>query len=57
MRLLVDEDTAVQIIGPLRHVLIGHEVAHVSELSWKGKKDLRVLPDAKNPGFHGPWRW
>lgn len=51
MRLLIDEDTAVQIIEPLRHVLLGHEVAHVSELSpWKGKKDLRVLPDAKMPG-------
>jgi hypothetical protein len=52
MRVLIDEDTAVQIIEPLRHVLLGHEVAHVSELSWKGKKDLRVLPDAKNAGFH-----
>lgn len=52
MRLLIDEDTAVQIIEPLRHVLLGHEVAHVSELSWKGKKDVRVLPDAKNAGFH-----
>ena len=52
MRLLTDEDTAVQIMEPLRHVLLGHEVAHVSELSWKGKKDLRVLPDAKNAGFH-----
>jgi hypothetical protein len=52
MRMLVDEDTAVQIIGPLRHVLIGHEVVHGSELSWKGKKDIRVLPDARNAGFH-----
>jgi PIN domain-containing protein len=52
MRLLIDEDTAVQIIEPLRHVLLGHEVAHVFELSWKGKKDLRVLPDAKTAGFH-----
>jgi hypothetical protein len=52
MRLLIDEDTAVQIIEPLRHVLLGHEVAHVAELSWKGKKDLRVLPDAKNAAFH-----
>ena len=47
MRLLIDEDTAVQLIEPLRHVLLGHEVAHISDLSWKGKKDLRVLPDAK----------
>ena|SRR6266704_3576034 len=40
MRLLIDEDTAVQVIEPLRHVLLGHEVAHISGLSWKGKKDL-----------------
>ena len=52
MRVLIDEDTAVQIIEPLRHVLLGHEVAHISGLSWKGKKDLRVLPDARNAGFH-----
>lgn len=51
MRLLVDEDTAVQIVGPLRHVLFGHDVVHVSELSWKGKKDLRILADAMNAGF------
>jgi hypothetical protein len=47
MRLLIDEDTAVQLIEPLRHVLFGHDVMHVS-----GKKDLRVLPDARNAGFH-----
>jgi hypothetical protein len=52
MRLLIDEDTAVQLIEPLRHVLFGHDVMHVSGLSWKGKKDLRVFPDAKNAGFH-----
>jgi hypothetical protein len=51
MRLL-DEDTAVQLIEPLQHVLLGHEVAHISDLSWKGKKDLRVLPDARDAGFH-----
>jgi PIN like domain len=52
MRLLIDEDTAVQLVEPLRHVLLGHEVAHISDLSWKGKKDLRVLPDAKSAGYH-----
>jgi PIN like domain len=52
MRLLIDEDTAVQLVEPLRHVLLGHDVAHVAELAWKGKKDLRVLPDAKNAGFN-----
>jgi hypothetical protein len=52
MRILVDEDTAVQVLVPLRHVLLGHEVVHVSELSWKSKKDVGVLPDAKRAGFH-----
>jgi hypothetical protein len=51
MRLLVDEDTAVQLIEPLRHVLHGHQVMHVSEISWKGKKDRQVLPDAKGAGY------
>jgi hypothetical protein len=27
-------------------------VAHISGLSWKGKKDLRVLPDARDAGYH-----
>ncbi len=51
MRLLVDEETAVQVLEPLRHVLIGHQVTHVSEVAWKGKKDRQVLPDAKNAGY------
>ena len=45
MRLLVDEDTAVQVLEPLRHVLLGHQVDHVSGVSWKGKKDRQVLPE------------
>jgi hypothetical protein len=51
MRVLVDEDTAVQLIEPLRHVLLGHEVDHVSGVSWKGKKDRQVLPDASRAGY------
>jgi hypothetical protein len=51
MRLIVDEDTAVQVLEPLRHVLFGHEVDHVSEISWKGKKDRQVLPDARGAGY------
>jgi PIN like domain len=52
MRVLIDEDTAVQVMGPLRHVLLGHQVTHVSEVTWKGKKDRQVLPDAKKAGYH-----
>jgi hypothetical protein len=51
MRILVDEDTAVQLTGPLRHVLPRHEVTHVSGISWKGKKDRQVLPDARKAGY------
>lgn len=52
MNLLIDEDTAVQLVEPLRHVLVGHKVTHISGLSWKGKKDRQVLPDAKRAGYH-----
>lgn len=51
MRILVDEDTALQLMDPLRHVLPRHEVTHVSDISWKGKKDRQVLPDAKKAGY------
>ncbi len=34
MRLLIDQDTAVQLVEPLRHVLLDHEVAHISDLSY-----------------------
>jgi hypothetical protein len=51
VQILIDEDTAVQLVDPLRHVLVGHDVAHVQSLSWKGKKDLQVLPDAKRAGY------
>jgi hypothetical protein len=52
MRVLIDEDTAVQLVDPLSHVLVGHDVTHIAHLSWKGKKDRQVLPDAKGAGFH-----
>jgi hypothetical protein len=49
MRILVDEDTALQLMDPLRHVLPRHEVTHVSDISWKGKKDRQVLPTPGRP--------
>jgi hypothetical protein len=51
MQLLIDEDTAVQLMEPLRHVLLGHKIDHVSSISWKGKKDRQVLPDASKAGY------
>ncbi|XUL94198.1 hypothetical protein ACQ86D_22005 [Streptomyces galilaeus] len=35
----------------LRRLLPGHEVRHVSEIKWAGKKDLALLPDATRRGF------
>ena len=51
MRVLIDEDTAVQLIGPLAHVLPRHQVDHITRISWAGKKDRSVLADAKRAGY------
>jgi len=51
MRVLIDEDTAVQLVDPLRHLLRGQEVDHVSQIKWKGKKDHRMLQDARQAGY------
>jgi len=51
MRVLIDEDTAVQLVEPLRHVLIGHEVDHIIGRNWSGKKDRNVLRDAKQARY------
>jgi hypothetical protein len=36
MRVLIDEDTAVQLLEPLRHLLRRHTVDHVALINWKG---------------------
>jgi hypothetical protein len=51
MRVLIDEDTPVQVVEPLRYMLRGHQIDHVSELGWKGKKDRFLLRDAKRAGY------
>lgn len=51
MRLLLDEDVPVQLIEPLRRLLPGHQVDHVQQLGWKGKKDEFLLPDAARRGY------
>ncbi|WP_216591788.1 DUF5615 family PIN-like protein [Streptomyces brasiliscabiei] len=51
MRILIDENVPVQVLEMLRRLLPGHEVRHVSELKWSGKKDLALLPDAAKRGF------
>jgi PIN like domain len=51
MRVLIDEDTAVQLLEPLRHLLRKHKVDHIATIDWKGKKDRNVLPDARKAGY------
>ncbi|MFJ3621718.1 DUF5615 family PIN-like protein [Streptomyces iakyrus] len=51
MRILIDENVPVQMLEMLRRLLPGHEVQHVSEIKWAGKKDLALLPDAAKRGF------
>lgn len=45
MRLLLDEDVPEQALGVLRHLLRGHNVTHVHELNWSGKKDIPLFKD------------
>lgn len=51
MKLLLDEDVPKQLLEPLRHLLAGHQVDHVEDLGWKGKKDRFLLPDAARQGY------
>jgi hypothetical protein len=51
MRILLDEDVPLQLVEPLRHLLPEHQIDHVQEIRWKGKKDLYLLPDAGRRGY------
>lgn len=51
MRVLIDEDTPVQVVEPLRHLLRGHEIDHVEAKGWKGKTDRTLFRDAKRAGY------
>jgi len=51
MRILLDEDVPVQLLEPLRRLLVGHEVHHAEDLGWKGKKDRFLMPDARRRGY------
>jgi hypothetical protein len=46
MRILLDADTPIQLLAVLRHLLPEHQVDHVHELGWSGKKDIPLLRDA-----------
>lgn len=51
MKLLLDEDVPIQLLEPLRRLLREHQVDHVQDLGWKGKKDRFLLPDASGKGY------
>jgi hypothetical protein len=51
MKVLLDEDVPQPVISLVRHLLRGHDVTHVSELDWSGKKDVPLLSDAARRGF------
>jgi hypothetical protein len=51
MRVLIDENTAVQLLEPLRSVLPRHRIDHITEVKWQGKKDRPVLADAKRARY------
>jgi hypothetical protein len=52
MRVLIDEDSAVQLLEPLRHLLPRHHVDHITQVKWAAKKDHSVLADAKRARYH-----
>jgi hypothetical protein len=51
MKVLLDEDVPHPVIRLVAHLLREHEVKHVSELDWLGKKDVRLIGDAARRGF------
>lgn len=51
MRILVDENSAVQLVTVLSHLLPQHKVDHVTQIGWSGKKDIPLLADAANKGY------
>jgi hypothetical protein len=51
VRILLDEDVAVQALDPLRHILRPHQVDHVKKIGWSKKKDVFVFADAARAGY------
>jgi hypothetical protein len=52
VKLLLDENVAVQVLAVLRRVLGDrHAVEHVYEIKWGGKKDKFLIPEAADKGF------
>lgn len=51
MRILVDENSPVQLVAVLSHLLPTHNVDHVGLIGWSGKKDIPLLADAASKGY------
>ncbi len=51
MKLLLDEDVPKPLIELLKHLLRGHQVDHVYDVGWGGKKDANLFPDAARAGY------
>ncbi len=51
MRVLIDEDSAIQLLAPLEHLLRAHEIHQMTQTRWRGKKDLPLLRDAGRAGY------
>jgi hypothetical protein len=52
MKVLLDEDVPRPVIQLVRHLLRDHEVKHVSDLDWTGKKDVLLIGDAAKRGYN-----
>ncbi len=52
MKVLVDENSAVQLVAILAHLLPRHRIDHVTLIGWSGKKDIPLLADAASKGYH-----
>ncbi len=51
MRILLDEDTPIQLLDILRHLLPREHLDHLKDLGWQGKKDRAVLADARRAHY------
>jgi predicted nuclease of predicted toxin-antitoxin system len=51
VKILLDENTPVQVLPILRQVLPGHQIDHVTQLAWSSKKDKHLIPDAAKRGY------
>lgn len=47
----MDENSAVQLVAILSHLLPQHRVDHVTQIGWSGKKDIALLADAVGKGY------